>query len=1001
VNEPTFGLLRVPVLSVEESARMVAAGDVDDPFVAMAVDLAADPHLRTAARTRDRARATLLRYLARMGGRATPYGLFAGTAPVRIGDRRELEVDRRDRHRVRVRVDVRALEETVAAAFAGADPDDVPLRLNPLARVEGDTVRFTAPGDATSAVVSVRRTAAIDTLLEVAGGDEAGARALAAALADRLPGADPDSLIAFVRGLRDRGLLLPSDGLIAPGTEPADRALRLLEEVGDRDRAAAVRGLLAGAAGEHPFAPSLRERLDTAWDRAAGHAPGLAGTTYAARFDAHPELALRADALDHRTVADLRAAVRRVAALAPSGGGAGFDMAAFRAAFAQRYEDAEVPLLSALDLESGVLRPAQRGASELAARAGLRTGAASADPTVSTALLDLIGRWTADGGPSSGSPVDIAHLPEADAEGSRALLAVLLGDADPAAHDGPHSMLVGGVGRAPHALAARFALHRPEVADPIREQVDRALRDGAAEDPDGEPLHAELVHHPGGRIGNVLVRPRVLPETIALTGAFEGTLRPERLLLQLRPDGFRLRDSLTGRPVLVELNTAHNVDFHGLDPVYAVLGHLATSGGAGWSWGPLARLPHLPRVTCGRVVVTPERWLLPPEDVAAVLADPAPAESLRRRLPGLGGRTWVGTGEYDHVLPIDLREDASVRAALARTGRRDTAFVEMPQAEAPAVRGPGGGHVAEVVVPTGPVLREPPRPAAGTTVLDLGHGRAWVYARLYCGHAAADRVVPRAHRLAADLRAAGAADQWFFLRYQDADGYHVRVRVRVRARPAEPSARPGVLAAVDALGRQAVLDGLVSRVVLDDYVPEVARYGGAEGLRAAEELFTASSDQVAAALPGPAEESARLYQAVADITHWCAELFDTHDERQAFLAACQGGLDVSATREGNRLGKFAREHDAGLRAHVAASRPDEGVAKALGALAAALPRGGGADGDGADGNGPRGHWSALGSALHLHLNRTFAFDAVRMEYLAHELARRHLRRTHALEGRER
>ena len=989
MRESSFGLVRIPVLSVEESARMVATGDVEDPIAAMAVDLAADPHLRTASAAQERARAALLRYLARMGGRATPYGLFAGTAPLSVGDRRRLETDRRDRHGVRVRVDVRVLEEVVADAFASAAPDDIPLRLNPLARVDDSVVRFAARGDATAAVISIRRTDVIDTVMEIVGEAEMSTTEVVAALTERLPGVDVDRLRAFVRGLRDQGLFQHSDGLIAPGVEPVDRALNLLVVVGDLDRAAAVRALLDGATGEHPLDSRLRDRLDIAWGRAVDRAPDLATAKYAERFDLHPELAMHSAVLDRRTVDDLRAAVRRVAALSTSGGGWGFDMAAFRAAFARRFEDAEVPLLSALDLESGVLDLAQRGASELAGKAGLRTGLSDSDPTVDPRLLDLLGRWTADGGHLDGGSVDISHLPEADADGSRALLAVLLQDTDPGSHDGPHSMLVGGVGRAPHSLIARFGLNRPAVVDLIRGQVDRAREEHRhrAVDASQDPIHVELVYHPGGRIGNVLVRPRVLDDTIALTGAHAGTVHLDRLLLQLRPDGFRLRDARTGRPVLVELNTAHNVDFHGLDPVYAVLGHLATSGGAGWSWGPLARLPHLPRVTCGRVVVAPERWLLGPGDVATVLASSSPSAELRRRLPGLGDRTWVGTGEYDHVLPVDLRQDSSVRAALARTGTRDTAFVEMPQAESPAVRGPGGGHVAEVVVPTGPVLREPPRSSAGAVTLSRAHGRAWVYARLYCGHAVADQVVARAHRLATALRAAGSADQWFFLRYQDGDGYHVRVRIR----PTEPSTRPDVLAAVDAMGARLAAEDLVARSVLDEYVPEVARYGGTEGLRAAEALFTASSDRVATALPNLADESARLYQAVADVIHWCTELFGVFDEREEFLRVCQAGLDVSPTREGNRLGKFVRRHEADLRAHVEETRPDEDVAKALGALASAQP----------PGSGDRDRWSVFGSALHLHLNRTFAFDAVRMEYLAHELARRHLRRLHALEGKKR
>lgn len=976
-----FGLLRIPVLGVEESARLVASGRLDDPTVATAVDFAADPSLRPSAERSERARATLLRYLARMGGRATPYGLFAGTAPSTVGSRRELVVEPRERHGVRARVDIRVLEEVVARALSEADPDTPPLRLNPsAARSGGDTVRFAAPGDATAPVVRVRATPAILTVMELLGERELDAVELVRLLAEHLPGVGDPRLLVFVRDLRDRGLLQVSDGLLVPGVEPVDRAVHLLERVGDRGGADALRALGDDLAEPRPFDGRLRASLDTVWEKAADRIPLLRDVVYSRRFDLHPELSMRSAVLDRRTVSDLRSAMRRVAFLSRPGVPVGLDVGAFRDAFVRRFEDSEVPLLEALDLETGVLSTPGRGVSTLASEAGLSRGPTSTDPSIAPELLDLFADHSGEGG-----PVDIAHLPEAQTEGSRAVMAVLLGAGDPSAHDGPHSVLVGGVGRSPYSLAARFGLGRPEIADRLHEGISDA---GSRARSGVEPLHVELVHHAGGRIGNVLVRPRLLCDTIALAGAHGGTLHPGRLLLQWRPEGFRLSDAVTGRPVVVELNTAHNVDLHGLDPIYSLLGHLASGGGTAWSWGPLTRMPHLPRVTCGRVIVAPERWVLSTERMRRVLDAPSPAAELRRHLPGLGERRWVGTGEYDHVLPIDLEDDTSVRAVLGRSkGEGSTALVEMPQLEEPAVRGPEGGHVAEVVVPLGPVLRTPPRPAPGVVGRDVRHGDAWVYARFHCGHAGADRIIDRSMRLADGLRSAGDVDRWFFLRYEDEEGYHVRLRLR--AITADTRAR--TLLAVAELGERLLSEGLATRTRLDRYVPEIARYGGAEGLRAAEALFTVSSDRVAGYLPEITGDEDRLHLAVADTVHWCRGVFDSHEERLEFLAVCQNGLEVSAPKEGNLLGRFVRAREKGLRAALERISPDERVTEALRDLAAAQ----------APEARPRDRWSVFGSALHLHLNRVFAFDAVRMEYLAHEFARRHVLRARALEGRDR
>ncbi len=347
----------------------------------------------------------------------------------------------------------------------------------------------------------------------------------------------------------------------------------------------------------------------------------------------------------------------------------------------------------------------------------------------------------------------------------------------------------------------------------------------------------------------------------------------------------------------------------------------------------------------------------------------------------------MGVGDYDHVLPIDLRSARSVGAALAKEAKGpDTAsvkIIEMPQLEAPAVRGPSGGHVAEAVIPFSPVHRTPPRPGTGADAFDADRGRAWVYFSYFCGQASADAVVTRAKQLADELHRSGAVTDWFFLRYTDG-GYHVRVRMR----PIDGAARAHVVAAMDALGGALRAEGLIGRSVMDDYIPEVSRYGGADNLAAAERLFTASSDQVAAFLAARPTEELRLYQAVADAVGWCSALFDSTDEQRAFLRLCQSGTSLSFTKKGNPLGKFHRAHDRALRDHLADAQGDEQVAKALAALSSSVRQ---------TLTGRRG-WSVFGSALHLHCNRLFAFDAVRLEYLAYELAERRIHQLQALDG---
>lgn len=965
-----FALVRAALLSVDDAARMVAGRSCDDPVVASAVALAAGD--RVLGSGSDRARTTLVRYLARMGGRATPFGLFAGTATADVAGERRLELGPRDEHRVRVRIDVEALRLLVQEAFDEQPLDRRPLRPNPTLRDDGAALSFARSGDASADVVTMRPTRVIRELLAALDGGTATGAELVDGLAAAHPGATGEALRSFVEQLVGSGVLLPALDLVAPGAEPADLACALLDRMGDARRAAVLRALLADGCGLAPLDPALPDRLGAAWAPAAEHVTAWRDIAGPHRFHVELRLGMPAATLDRGTVDDLEQAVLRLVAMSSGR----HELDDVRDAFRARYEDAEVPLLQALDLEGGVHRHRLRGTSVLAGSAGVRFEDPDDMPRVDPRRLEILDRWLCDG-----DPVDIAHLPAAEHSPVRSVQAALLDD-----HEGRYrSMLVGGAGRAPFALIARFGLGCPDL--------ERRMAQWCGADAGGpdDPIRAELVYNPGGRIANVLIRPKVFPAAIALAGAAGGTLALDRLLLRVHGDRFALRDTVTGRPVHVELSSAHNVDMHGQDPLYSFLGHLASPGGAAWSWGALERLSHLPRVTCGSVVVAPERWRLPHGAVREVLDATDPAERLRGLLPGIAERRWVGTGVHDHILPIDLSAAASVAAALGRSAATGSGaadhvdVVEMPQLESPAVAGPTGRHVAEVVVPV--AARRPVPSTAAPARFDTGHGDRWVYFRFHAGFAAADAVVARVAEVVRRLRADGLATGWFFVRYSE-DGHHVRVRVR----PADGDGnRDTVVSTLAGIGRELRAKGLLSRVVMDDYVPEVARYGGAEGLALAEELFDADSDQVARLVEAGTDEQHRLYQAVADMVAWCGVLFDGRDaEREAgeFLRIGSAGQGLSFLQAGNRHGRFFREHRVTLEEYLDRTTPDDLVLDRLAALAASVR--GRLD--------ARRSASVLGSALHLHCNRLFAFDANRLEFLGYELTRRTLRARAARRG---
>lgn len=269
-----------------------------------------------------------------------------------------------------------------------------------------------------------------------------------------------------------------------------------------------------------------------------------------------------------------------------------------------------------------------------------------------------------------------------------------------------------------------------------------------------------------------------------------------------------------------------------------------------WSWGTLADVPFVPRVRHHRFVLSPAVWRL--DQLRGAAADADWTEVVR------GWRTeWdvpcrVLLVSFDQRLLVDLDEPWH-RELLRDEIRRDTGLVahEVPGEHEGWADGDLAGHRVELVVPL--VRRDPtPRRAAHVAhrdpVRDAGPvpaiGGEWLYLTVHGSARGQDDFLRERLPVLVGVAQADGADRWFFLRYTDARGHHVRLRVH--GDPERLWSR--VAATIGGLLTGWQRTGLVGPHRVDQYDPEIERYGGGDALVAAERVFQADSEAAVALL---------------------------------------------------------------------------------------------------------------------------------------------------------
>jgi len=392
-------------------------------------------------------------------------------------------------------------------------------------------------------------------------------------------------------------------------------------------------------------------------------------------------------------------------------------------------------------------------------------------------------------------------------------------------------------------------------------------------------VHAELVYLPATLRGaNVTIRPPIHSHEITFLVTpgvpADRVIRFDEILVGIERNRFILRWSVGSVPIRV--HASHMLNARGAPDVCRFLADVCDDGVAqlsAFSWGPAERLPFRPRVESGRIVLRPAEWNISESTRAEWLqAQPAPTlfEKVERWREDWRVPRYVHIGFTDNRLLLDLRCAAhleELRNELRRLRPEESFTIQeaLPRPDEHWLRGPEGHYVTELVIPLG--LRTDA--VSGTAAANLAirrddlathasinaaspagtrlmaPGSEWLFAKLYCPRSAADDFIALEMRpFAEEILSAHLADEWFFVRYSDAEGFHVRLRLR-----GAPGQLVGeALPALCAWANRMMAEGVCTRFAFDTYDREIERYGGEAGLVVAESIFSADSRAAASIL---------------------------------------------------------------------------------------------------------------------------------------------------------
>ncbi|WDF56043.1 lantibiotic dehydratase [Mucilaginibacter sp. KACC 22063] len=788
---------------------------------------------------------TLYKYLSRMSTRCTPYGLFAGCSTGIVGE--ETNINYADeKHRKHSRLDMNYVNELVNyLQQIPAVKENILFYVNSSLYDKADTYRYIEYKVENKRrhynLTSVKKSDYLDLLVKAA---ENGTsyKSLLTILFNAAPEVEPADAEAFLNELIDSQLLISELEPTVTGDIYFERLIVLLDQKAPDSIISDLKQIssLLKQGGVSAF-EQVHQIINNKFVKC--QSKDLIQTDL---FYEHANNQISGTVANN--IAEQISNLYRI-----SSKGVFSDLETFKTSFIERYEEKEVPLLQALDSESGVGYGAGKKSDHLPLLEGVSPKARKQARNTTWSAYNLMVNKLFKQAADSRSKVvqltddDLKQLdvqPEIEKSIPTSLYAfgsLIAASAHELDNNNYKFHLTTCSGPSGANILGRFCHGDEKLYKNLLETI-------ATDEADNDNyVYAEIVHLPESRTGNILMRPNLRKYEIPFLGksakSTEDQINVQDLMVSVKNGKVILRSKRLNKVIIPRLSTAHNY-MTGL-PVYRFLCDLQKDGlyhSIYWDWANLSDSRFLPRVEYKNIIINKASWRInklaldgfgktTEKDLALIDAYLKEIEVPR----------FVCVAEYDNELLIDTSNEIGKKILHQTLTKKGVVKLSefLFDEENCFINNGRHGFANEVILPisnkSATVIQTAAAPARFTTVKrTFIPGSEWIYFKIYGGTKSVEKVfIETLCPYIKYLSDEKIIDKWFFIRYTDPH-HHIRLRLKVHEKNKLEINR--IITGLYELIEEEIENGTIHKIQLDTYVREIERYG-ADNIESSEDWF--------------------------------------------------------------------------------------------------------------------------------------------------------------------
>ncbi len=520
----------------------------------------------------------------------------------------------------------------------------------------------------------------------------------------------------------------------------------------------------------------------------------------------------------------------------------------FKKRFQERYEEKEIPLLIALDTETGVGYPSKNntGVNDLIDDLFIESSGTEKNfvwDTLQPYLLKLL----ID---SKTHQKKIIEISEADFKGidfSKDVLPPTFALTFKILNANSNKIFMAGIGESSAVnRLGRFAGGNNELNTIVNQITE------FEQDINSDKILAEIVHLPESRTGNVLARPNLrkyeIPYLAKSPLTSDCQIKMENLVLKIQKNRVILFDNVLQKEIIPCLGNAHNYAYNSL-PVYHFLCDIQTQYFSkpyiGFNWGVLAnQFDFLPRVEFQNTVLSTAKWQLKKQDLDPLQDKNKTDHEKNNLFFELKNRIDLPDlfliSEGDNELLIDCKNQTAIDAFIDTIKNHNEITLQecLFDYENALIKDSEGNSFTNECLAIvlndneDKALTKSTNLRIHTSKQMFSIGSEWLYYKIYSGVKTADHILTeKIKQITEKLIREKIIDQWFFIRYADPDN-HIRFRLHISNFQKYGYILQYINSELESLLNQ----NIISKIQTDTYKRELDRYGDTS-IELAEKLF--------------------------------------------------------------------------------------------------------------------------------------------------------------------